>query len=143
MMMRLSLPGAVLAAALVVLSGAPASAAATVHSRCELRDGARLCYGATLEGGGPIVEMRVKRIGGVDHARAIGWIPQGGQLWLEVRKNGGAPKRARVVTAPRYRESGDPLMTTGATWERKGPGVTIRACAAAPGGSMLTCTRAH
>ncbi|MGW1767168.1 hypothetical protein ACWCQL_24255 [Streptomyces sp. NPDC002073] len=142
-MMRLNMSGAALAAALVLLAGAPASAAATVHSRCELRDGARLCYGATLEGGGPIVEMRIKKIGGVDHARAIGWVPQGGQLWLEVRKNGGAAKRVKVVTAPRYRESGDPLMTTGARWERLGPGVKIRACTAAPGGGMLTCTRTH
>ncbi|MFE9484519.1 hypothetical protein ACFYNM_38805 [Streptomyces spororaveus] len=142
-MMRLNLSGAALAAVLVVLAGSPATAAATVHSACELRDGARLCYGATLEGGGPIVELRIKKIRGVDHARAIGWIPQGGQLWLEVRKNGGAPTRVKTVTAPRYRESGDPLMTTGAEWEYDGPGVRIRACAAAPGGGMLTCTKAN
>ncbi|MFD3328624.1 hypothetical protein ACFWSF_09515 [Streptomyces sp. NPDC058611] len=140
--MRLMMTGAAMAAAMVMVAGSPASAA-TVHSMCELRDGARLCYRATGEGNGPIVELRIKKIGGVDHARAIGWVPQGGQLWLEVRKHGGAPKRARVVTAPTYPTSGDPLMTTGAEWEYDGPGVKIRACTAAPKGKWLTCTRAN
>ncbi|MFJ8166548.1 hypothetical protein ACIRBY_37290 [Streptomyces sp. NPDC096136] len=65
---------------LVLLAGTPAGAA-PVHSACELRDGARLCLRAEAEGGsGPIVELWIKKIKGVDHARAVGWVPQAGHL---------------------------------------------------------------
>ncbi|MDD9383114.1 hypothetical protein M8Z33_42010 [Streptomyces sp. ZAF1911] len=149
-MMRLGLSGAAaaLAAVMVVLAGSPAGASTvTEHEMCEKRDGARLCYRATLmiDGiVGPIVELRIKKINGVDHARAIGWVPQGGQLWMEVRKNSGAPKRVKSVTAPTYTDGdGAPLMTTGPVWEYDGPGVSIRACTAAKDGRWLTCTKSH
>jgi glucose/arabinose dehydrogenase len=93
---------------------------------------------------GITVWLQVKKRRGHDHAKGLAWVPQRGRLWLEVRKNGGPPRKVRTRVAPSYTDTvGWPLITTGPVWEYDGPGVRIRACASAADGSLLTCTRSH
>ncbi|MFD3729473.1 hypothetical protein [Streptomyces sp. NPDC058671] len=133
------------AAVMAVPAGPAVSVAADRPCAAESRyEGDRKCYSATARNVA-LVDLHIQTRRGHDHARAEGWVEEGGAVWMEVRRNGGPAKRVFLKRVPKggtdNPHAASRQKATG--WQYDGPGYLVRGCAANAGDRLKACTGWH
>lgn len=133
----------------VVLAALPVEPAVSVAAdkpcpASERYEADRKCYSSTARYVA-LVDLHIQTIRGRDHARAEGWVEEGGAVWMEVKRNGGPAKRVHLKRVPKGStmnpHAASRQKSTG--WQYDGPGYLVRGCAANAGDRLKACTGWH
>ncbi|MFF5787961.1 hypothetical protein ACFY8P_23730 [Streptomyces sp. NPDC012693] len=133
------------AAVMAVPVGPAVSAAADRPCVAESRwEGDRKCYTAPARNVA-LVDLHIQKKRGRDHARAEGFVEEGGAVWMEVREKGGPAKRVYLKRVPKggtaNPNAASRQKATG--WQYDGPDLLVRGCAANAGDRLKACTGWH
>ncbi|MFD4320468.1 hypothetical protein [Streptomyces sp. NPDC058548] len=145
--MRIKIVSVLLSAAAVAAIPAGPATSVAADKPCaasERWEGDRKCYTATARNVA-LVDLHIQKKRGRDHARAEGWVEEGGAVWMEVKKDGGPAKRVHIKRVPKggtaNPHAASRQKATG--WQDDGPGYLVRGCAANAGDSLKACTGWH
>ncbi|MFE6713890.1 hypothetical protein [Streptomyces sp. NPDC057695] len=145
--MRMKIVSVLLAApAATALPTGPATSVAADKPRpaSERWEGDRKCYSSTARNVA-LVDLHIQKMRGRDHARAAGWVEEGGAVWMEVRKDGGAAKQVHLKRVPKGGTANPHAASRqkSTRWQYDGPGYLVRGCAANASDRLKACTGWH